>query len=160
MSRSIQRVKDAAAKLGLALAVKEMPSITHTAEQAAQACRCELGQIVKSLVFMCTETQELVLFLVAGDQQVDISAASLVVGSPLKRADPQTIRKQTGFAIGGVSPIGHKHKIPIFIAPALFDHKQVWASAGAPNAVFSITPDGLKTATQARFLTDLCCKFI
>jgi len=151
-NRSVERVKEAAAKLELCIDVFEMDISTRTAEDAANACGCDVSQIVKSLVFERQDSKQLVLLLISGDQSADLDLASQVVGSKLARADPKKVRKVTGFAIGGVSSLGHLSPIETFIDPSLLTHNVVWIAAGAPNAVFSIDPQNLKSTTNAKLL--------
>lgn len=154
--KSVDRVKQAAADAGLRIEVLVMPDSTRTAEEAAAACGSETGQIVKSLIFEREVAGDgaggLVLLLIAGDRQADLAAAAQVVGARLRRADPKRVRAETGFAIGGVAPIGHKAPIAVFMDETLLAHDQVWAAAGAPNAVFSVDPAALRAAVDAQLL--------
>ena len=106
MSKSIRRVQAAAEAAGLEIEVKRMGESTRTAEEAAAQCGCSVAQIVKSLIFQGEESGKLYLFLVSGSRQLALDKASALVGEALKRADPRHIREVTGFAIGGVSPLG------------------------------------------------------
>lgn len=152
--RSVDRVQAAAAEAGLAVEILTMPQSTRTAEDAAAACGCRPAQIVKSLVFEREGDGDLVLILVAGDRQADLAHAGAAVGARLKRADPNTVRDVTGFAIGGVAPLGHLTPLTVLMDPSLLDHAVVWAAAGAPNAVFSVDPKRLQEATAAILLID------
>jgi prolyl-tRNA editing enzyme YbaK/EbsC (Cys-tRNA(Pro) deacylase) len=129
-----------------------MPDSTRTAQDAAAACGCMVGQIVKSLIFQRQDTQDLVLLLIAGDRQADLAQAAVRVGAPLVKADPKDVRARTGFAIGGVAPLGHLTPVETFMDPALLDHPVVWAAAGAPNAVFSVCPKRLHQVIGAQAL--------
>jgi prolyl-tRNA editing enzyme YbaK/EbsC (Cys-tRNA(Pro) deacylase) len=149
VSSSTDRVAQAAAAAGLAIDVQRMPESTRTADEAARTCGCSVAQIVKSLVFERVDTGALVLLLIAGDRQADLTVAARVVGADLVRADPKRVRAETGFAIGGVAPMGHLVDLPVFIDPSLLDHDAVWAAAGAPNAVFRVDPRALQVATSA-----------
>lgn len=150
--RSTRRVAEAAAMAGLDVEILTMPDSTRTAEEAARSCCCGVAQIVKSLVFERSDTGGLVLLLIPGDRQVDIAAAAGSVGGPLVRADAKKVRTETGFAIGGVAPLGHRSPVPVFMHPALLAQPLVWAAAGAPNAVFSVDPRQLLHATGASLL--------
>ena len=150
--KSVQRVADAAASAGLEIEILTLPDSTRTAIEAARACRCAVAQIVKSLVFAREDTGGLVLLLIAGDRQADLRSAAKAVGGPLIRADAKRVRDETGFAIGGVAPLGHLTPISVFMDPSLLDHDTVWAAAGTPNAVFSVHPDRLRDAVSARLL--------
>ena len=150
MSRSIDRVVAAAAAAGLDIEVRRMGASTRTAEEAATQCGCDVAQIVKSLVFQGTETDKLYLFLVPGDRRLDDARAAALAGEALQRADPRHVRDVTGFAIGGVAPIGHLVEIDAFVDEALLAWPVVWAAAGAHDAVFSADPKALIAAAKAK----------
>lgn len=147
---SVERVRRAAEDAGLDVEIREMPASTRTAEEAAAACGCELDQIVKSLVFARADGAGLVLLLVAGGNRADMAAAARAAGGALERADPKLVRAETGFAIGGVAPVGSLAPLPVFHDPRLLDFDLVWAAAGAPNAVFSVEPRALIAAVGAK----------
>jgi prolyl-tRNA editing enzyme YbaK/EbsC (Cys-tRNA(Pro) deacylase) len=153
-TRSIDRVRVSADELSLDINILEMPASTRTAEEAASACGCTVSRIVKSLIFQRRDGDGLVLLLIAGDNQADLDLAGRVIGAPLERADAKRVREETGFAIGGVAPIGHLNAPEIYIDPDLLEHDVVWAAAGAPNAVFSVDPAKLAEATGARALVE------
>ncbi|MEZ5651982.1 MAG: YbaK/EbsC family protein [Burkholderiaceae bacterium] len=150
--RSTDRVAQAAESLGLSIEIRTMPDSTRTAAEAASACACTIGQIVKSLVFEYGPARDLVLLLIAGDRSADLDLVQRLLGAAPTRADPKRVRASTGFAIGGVAPIGHLQPLRVFMDPALLEHDLVWAAAGAPNAVFSIAPRRLRDATAASLL--------
>ena len=151
-----QRVVEAAAGSGISIDVVEYPDGTRTAVDAAAAVGCEVGQIVKSLIFALDDG--LVLALTGGSNRVDTDRlAELAGGEHCGRADADTVRAVTGYAIGGVPPFGHEHRVPTFIDPDLLAHGVVWAAAGTPRHVFPIDPADLQriaNATPANF-TDL-----
>lgn len=149
MVGSIDRVSQAARDAGLEIKIRRMGESTRTAQDAANQCGCAVGQIVKSLIFEGEDTGRLMLFLVSGDRQLDLAKAAALADEKLKRADPRRIREETGFAIGGVSPIGHKVAITAYADRTLLDHDVVWAAAGAHDAVFSSEPNALITAAGA-----------
>jgi prolyl-tRNA editing enzyme YbaK/EbsC (Cys-tRNA(Pro) deacylase) len=146
---SIERVEQAARDAGLPIEVKRFGASTRTAEEAAQQCGCAVGQIVKSLVFEGEASGRLYLFLVSGSNQLDLDKAAALTTEPLKRADPRKIRDETGFAIGGVAPIGHRIAIAAFADEALLSYDRVWAAAGAHDAVFASEPALLMKAAGA-----------
>lgn len=150
---SQQRVEEDAKAKGLTIEVRLMPDSTRTAGEAAAACGCSEAQIVKSLIFQTEAENGFALLLIAGDRQADLELAARHVGSALKRADAKAVRDYTGFAIGGVSPLGHMNPVPVFMDPSLLTHELVWAAAGKPNAVFSVSPKALCEATGAILLT-------
>ena len=149
MSKSVKRVERAAAELGLDITVMRMGATTRTAEDAARACGCEVARIVKSLIFQGAASGDLVLLLVSGSNRVDMDKAAAAVGERLQRADANDVRARTGFAIGGVSPIGHLEAPRIWVDETLMRFSTVWAAAGAPDAVFEIEPDVLISKIRA-----------
>lgn len=149
MSRSLLRVKSALMVLGLPSEVVEMPAETRTAEQAAAAAGCALDQIVKSIVFQGAGSGTIFLFLTAGGNRVDPARAAAVAGEALGRADADTVRGATGFAIGGVAPVGHIHPVPTFWDRRLSDFPVIWAAAGTPRHIFPVAPADLLRATGA-----------
>lgn len=148
MSKSLKRVARALADADLPDTIIE-PGEARTAEQAAAACGCALDQIVKSIIFAGAESGAIRLFLTAGGNRVCAGKASALAGEPLARADGQLVRDVTGFAIGGVSPVGHLTPSPIWIDPRLMAFDTVWAAAGTPRHVFSIAPSVLMSLTSA-----------
>lgn len=148
MSKSLARVRAALLAADIAAEPIEMPGDTRTAEQAAAAAGCALDQIVKSILFAGTSGR-LYLFLTAGGNQVDGARASALAGEALGRADAGQVRAVTGFAIGGVAPLGHLTPLPLWIDPALMDFATVWAAAGTPRHIFAIDPATLQRITGA-----------
>jgi prolyl-tRNA editing enzyme YbaK/EbsC (Cys-tRNA(Pro) deacylase) len=146
---SIDRVTQAAADAGLEIEVRRMGASTATAEEAAAQCGCSVAQIVKSLIFQGETTGKLFLFLVSGTNQLDLGKAAALAGEALRRADPRQIRGETGFAIGGVAPIGHLVAIPAFADETLLGFERVWAAAGAHDAVFVADPHAMINAARA-----------
>jgi len=149
MSKSIERVRRAAAAAGLPVEIRRMGESTRTAEEAAAQCGVSVGQIVKSLIFKGETSGKLYLFLVSGDRRLDGAKAAVLTGEALGRADPREIRDRTGFAIGGVSPLGHLEPIDAFADETLTGFDIVWAAAGAHDAVFSAEPKALLAAAGA-----------
>jgi prolyl-tRNA editing enzyme YbaK/EbsC (Cys-tRNA(Pro) deacylase) len=149
---SIERVQRAADDLGLLIEIRTMDQSTHTAEQAAAACGCALGQIVKSLILRTKLTQKPTLVLVSGVHRVDLARLEHQSGDKLERADAVFVRDTTGFAIGGIPPFGHATPLKTFLDEALLQHDLVYAAAGNPLAIFSIKPQALLRATGARVI--------
>jgi prolyl-tRNA editing enzyme YbaK/EbsC (Cys-tRNA(Pro) deacylase) len=150
MAGSIERVTEAAREAGMEIEIMRMGASTRTAEEAAEQCGCAVDQIVKSLIFQGPHSGELYLFLLAGSNRLDLVKAATLAGKELQRADPRIIRERTGFAIGGVSPIGHLIEIATFADRNLMEHSRVWAAAGAHDAVFAAEPQALIAAAKAR----------
>ena len=148
---SIDRVADDALRLGLAIEIRRMDASTRTAADAAAACGCDVAQIVKSLVFASGDG--LVLLLVSGAHDADLAAVGSRTGHTLTRCDARRVRAETGFAIGGVAPIGHLTQLPVIMDEALLSHDVVWCAAGRPDSVFSVAPAALKDALGARVVS-------
>ena len=140
MSKSLKRVRATLGAAGLAVEIVEMSEGTRTAEDAAKAAGCHIDQIMKSMIFRSERDGRALLFLTAGGNRVDAAKASLAAGDTLGKADAALIRQQTGFAIGGVAPIGHLHPIRAFIDPRLLEFETTWAAAGTPRHIFAVDP--------------------
>lgn len=149
VSKSLKRVKRALTEAGLATDVLEMAEGTRTAQAAADAAACDIDQIAKSIIFRDDGTEQAVLFVTAGGNKVDAAKASALAGATLGKADASLIRAQTGFAIGGVSPIGHLNPIRAWYDPRLLEFDVVYAAAGTPNHIFAIDPEVLRDLAQA-----------
>lgn len=149
MSKSLKRVTAALEAAGVEGRPVEMTEGTRTAADAAAAVGCELDQIAKSIILQGHDSGEVVLFLTAGGNQVDTAKASALAGESLERADAAAVRAQTGFAIGGVAPLGHLNPIRAFIDPRLAEFDVIWAAAGTPRHVFPISAAELETITGA-----------
>ena len=150
LSASAQRVQDALIKLGLTLQVVELPDSTRSAAEAAEAIGCSVGQIAKSLIFKTRKREEPVLVIASGPNRVDEKKIATLVGEMITKADADFVRQNTGFAIGGVAPIGHNQPIRAFIDEDLLIFDEIWAAAGTPNAVFCLTGDDLVRATDGQ----------
>ena len=149
----IQRVVDAAARKGVTLGIRVFSESTHTAEDAAAAVGAELGQIVKSLVFVAPAvdgTLEPIVCLVSGPNRVDLARLAAVTGEPdVRRASANEARELTGFVIGGIPPIGHTTSVRVIMDPDLGRFPVVWAAAGTPTAVFPVPPGTLRMLSNA-----------
>jgi prolyl-tRNA editing enzyme YbaK/EbsC (Cys-tRNA(Pro) deacylase) len=150
LSASAQKVQDALNAMGFAMQVVELPASTRTAVEAAQAVGCDVGQIVKSLIFKGRDSGRPLLLLVSGANRVDLEKAAVAVGEALDKADADFVRQHTGFAIGGVPPVGHTEALDTLIDVDLLQYAQVWAAAGTPNAVFCLSPADLERVTGGR----------
>jgi len=147
LSTSAQKVQDALAALGMSLQVVELPSSTRTAIEAAQAVGCQVGQIVKSLVFRAAHSDRPVLVVASGANRVNEALLGQMLGEPIGKADADFVRLRTGFAIGGVPPLAHAEPLTIFIDQDLLQYAEIWAAAGTPHAVFCLTPAELLKMT-------------
>lgn len=150
MSRSARRVQDALIAAGTRLKVTELPGSTRTAEDAAATLGCDVAQIAKTLVFRATPGENAVIAVVSGINQVDTKRLASLHGQKLKRADADFVRDQTGFAIGGVAPVGLTHALPIYLDEDLMGLSCLFAAAGTPNSVFELEPDELRQITGGR----------
>jgi prolyl-tRNA editing enzyme YbaK/EbsC (Cys-tRNA(Pro) deacylase) len=149
---AIQRVLDAAARKGVTLEVTVFDESTHTAAEAAAAVYADLGQIVKSLVFVIPDPDDPkpVLCLVAGHNRVDVARLAAVTGAAdIRRATAREARELTGFSIGGIPPIGHDRAIRVIMDPDLGRYPVVWAAAGLSTAVFPVPPATLRILSNA-----------
>lgn len=149
LPESSRRVAKAARECGLDTRIVEMAGTTRTAEEAARACGCDPAQIVKSLIFRGTETGRPYLLLVSGKNRVHEAKVAHLIGEPLARPDAAYVRDVTGFAIGGVPPLGHATALRTFIDPDLLIFAKVWAAAGTPRCVMEVESQALKRATGA-----------
>jgi prolyl-tRNA editing enzyme YbaK/EbsC (Cys-tRNA(Pro) deacylase) len=136
--------------LGDRFQVLEFDASTRTAADAAAAIGCEVAQIAKSLIFRGETSGRAVLIIASGVDRVDEKMAAAAVGEPIARADAGFVREATGFAIGGVPPVGHKTKPIVLIEESLMHFAEIWAAAGTPNAVFRLTPSDLVELTGGR----------
>jgi prolyl-tRNA editing enzyme YbaK/EbsC (Cys-tRNA(Pro) deacylase) len=152
LSKSAQRVQDALAKKGITLKVIELPESTRTAQEAASAIGCTIGQIVKSLLFKTQETQKPILVLTSGSNRVNETLIEKHLNEKIGKADADFTRITTGFAIGGVPPIGHVQLIQTFIDEDLLRFNELWAAAGTPHAVFSLSPQDLQSLINGKVI--------
>jgi prolyl-tRNA editing enzyme YbaK/EbsC (Cys-tRNA(Pro) deacylase) len=148
MSKSLKRVRAALEAAGMTPDIRET-ALARTAEDAAHALGCEIDQIAKSIVLRAEESGEAVLFITAGGQQVDLDRAAALAGESLGKADAGLIRAQTGFAIGGVSPVGHVNPTRKWFDENLLRFDIVWAAAGTPHHVFGMSPARMMALSEA-----------
>lgn len=148
LSTSAQKIQDLLFSLGYNYTVIEHAESTRTAQEAADRAGCELGQIVKSLIFQGKTSGKPILVLTSGANRVDEKLISEYAAEPIKRADVDFVRAVTGFAIGGVPPIGHNQKMETYLDEDLQQYLLVWAAAGTPNSIFELTPTDLQKMTQ------------
>jgi prolyl-tRNA editing enzyme YbaK/EbsC (Cys-tRNA(Pro) deacylase) len=147
---SAARVAEELQRLGVGVEIREMPDSTRSAPEAAAAIGCHVAQIVKSLVFRAVERDDPVLVLASGSVRVDEAKLAAAVGEPVEQASGKYVRERTGFAIGGVAPIGHAQPLSVYMDETLLDHDELWAAAGTPRSVFRTTPQELQQMTKAK----------
>lgn len=152
LSESARKVQAALQALGLPCQVIELPASTRTAPEAAQAVSCQVGQIVKSLVFRTQISRRAVLVLVSGSNRVNEERLADLVGEAVVKAEADFVREHSGFAIGGVPPVGHSRPLPTYIDEDLLQYAEVWAAAGTPHAVFKLNPRELPRITGGKVI--------
>lgn len=150
LNPSAEKVYQALLARGFDYTIIEFQESTRTAQEAADRVGCELGQIVKSLIFKGTESGKPIIVLTSGANRVDEKRISNYAREPIVRADPDFVRTVTGFAIGGVPPLGHAQKIETYIDEDLLEYETIWAAAGTPNAVFELPSTNLQKMTGGR----------
>jgi len=150
---AIQRVRDAAERKGVTLEIRVFDESTHTAEEAAATVNAELGQIVKSLVFVAPTEDgglEPVICLVSGPNRVDPARLAAVTGErDIRRATAREAQELTGYTIGGIPPFGHTRPVRAVMDPDLTQYQVVWAAAGTSTAVFPVPPGTLRVLSNA-----------
>lgn len=153
LSKSAQSIQDVLAKNGLQLKVTELSSSTRTAKEAADTIGCEVAQIIKSLIFRAKSTQKPILVLASGVNRVNEKIIEGLIKDKLEKADADFTPEVTGFAIGGIPPIGHKQLIETFIDEDLFQFEDLWAAAGTPNAVFNLKSKDLNKLIHGKIIS-------
>lgn len=147
---SARRVQAALEAGGVTTRVVELPASTRSAQEAAQAIGCAVGQIVKSLIFRGRHTGRALLVLASGANRVNEARLGELSLEPVEKADAAFVRDRTGFAIGGVPPVGHARPIETFVDEDLLQYEEIWAAAGTPHAVFRLTPADLVRLSGGR----------
>ncbi|MBV6395457.1 MAG: Cys-tRNA(Pro)/Cys-tRNA(Cys) deacylase YbaK [Anaerolineales bacterium] len=150
LSPSAQKIQNLLNELGYDYVVIEHAESTRTAQEAAERAGCELGQIVKSLIFKGGESGKPILVLTSGANRVDEKRISGYAGEPIVRADADFVRAATGFAIGGVPPIGHAQNMETYLDEDFLQYQTIWAAAGTPNAIFELKTGDLQTMTNGK----------
>ena len=150
LSPGAQKVAGALRALGFEPEIVEFAESTRTSADAARRIGCEVGQIAKSLVFKGRQSERPVLVIVSGANQVNEWRIGVLLKEALDKAKPAFVREHTGYAIGGVPPVGHPKPIETFIDQDLMKHGEIWAAGGTPNALFRLTPQDLATMTGGR----------
>lgn len=152
LSSSAQKVQDALKNLNYDYAVIEFSESTRTALEAAERVGCAVGQIVKSLIFQGKKSGKAILILTSGANQVDVKRIKAYADEKIGRADPAFVRERSGYAIGGIPPLGHLNPIETYIDEDLLQHEKIWAAAGTPNAVFELDADQLEKMTGGKVI--------
>ena len=152
LSKSAEKVQNAREKLGYAYEVIEAAESTRTAEEAAARVGCSVGQIVKSLIFRGKKSGKAILILTSGANRVDVKRIVAHTQEKIGRADPDFVRERTGFAIGGIPPLGHLHPIETYVDEDLLNFEEIWAAAGTPKAVFKMRASELEKMTGGKII--------
>ena len=150
LSPSAQKIQDILNTLGYDYTVVEHAESTRTAQEAADRAGCQFGQIVKSLIFRGKTSGKPILVLTSGANRVDEKRISEYAGEPIGRADADFVRSVTGFAIGGVPPIGHTEKMETYLDEDFMQYPTIWAAAGTPNAIFELKTEDLQKMTDGK----------
>ena len=152
LNKPAARVQAVLDEFGYELNVTEFPESTRTAQEAADAIGCTVGQIAKSLIFKGKTSQKPILIITSGANRVNEKKVKEYIGEKLGKADADFVREHTGFAIGGVPPVGHIKPITTYIDEDLMQYDEIWAAAGTPNSVFKLTPRILADMTKGRII--------
>lgn len=150
LSTSAQKVQDTLTALGYPCKVQESSITTKTASDAAALVGCDVAQIVKSLIFKGADSSKPILVLTSGANRVDENLISGYAGEKILRADPEFVRTVTGYAIGGVPPVGHAQPMDTYLDEDLLKHPSIWAAGGTPNSLFELSPMELQGMTSGK----------
>lgn len=153
LSASAQRVQNTLDSLGFGHQVVEHTQTTRSAAEAAAAIGCEVGQIAKSLIFQGAQSGKPILIIVSGENRANEKAIKNKLGEKIVRPNPNFVREHTGFAIGGIPPVGHRKQINTYIDEHLLTYQEIWAAAGTPNAVFKLKPEELVSMTGGQIIS-------
>jgi prolyl-tRNA editing enzyme YbaK/EbsC (Cys-tRNA(Pro) deacylase) len=150
LSPSVQKVWDSLIAMGYDYKIIEFQDSTRTSAEAANRVGCQIGQIVKSLIFRGQDSGQPLLVLTSGANRVDEGLIGRYSGETIGRANADFVRLTTGFAIGGVPPVGYPQPVNTYLDEDLLQYKKIWAAAGNPNAVFELTPTALIKLTSGK----------
>ncbi|HEY8361277.1 MAG TPA: YbaK/EbsC family protein [Tissierellaceae bacterium] len=148
LKKSSMKVKAVLDEMGYDFNILEFSDSTRTAQDAAKAVGCLVGQIAKSLIFKGKESQKPILIIASGSNRVNEKTVEKYIGEKIEKADADFVLENTGFAIGGVPPVGHIKPIDTYIDEDLLQYDEIWAAAGTPNSVFKLTPEILLDITK------------
>ena len=153
LSKSAQSVQDKLSEKGLSFKIIELAASTRTAQEAAEAIGCDVAQILKSLIFRTQVSSQPILVLASGINRVNEKTIAALLGEKILKADADFTREATGFAIGGIPPIGHTQKITTLIDEDLLQYDELWAAAGTPHAVFSLKSSEIADLTEGQIVS-------
>jgi prolyl-tRNA editing enzyme YbaK/EbsC (Cys-tRNA(Pro) deacylase) len=152
LKASTKRVQDFLTERGKDFEIKHMPDSTRTAVEAAEAIGCSVSQIAKSLIFRDDLSDDAILIVASGTNMVCLDKVEEATGLKLGKADANFVRDKVGFAIGGVSPVGHTSEVVTLLDIDLQQYDEIWAAAGTPHAVFKLSPLDLDELTKGKWL--------
>lgn len=152
LSRSASKVQKYLAEQAVEFVVKELPSSTRTAKEAAESIGCQVAQIAKSIVFKNAEKQTPVLVVASGSNHIDTDKIEKQLGIQLCKADADFVKSNLGYAIGGVPPVAHSQRVLTILDQDLYNYTSLWAAAGTPNAVFELSPQDLDLLTHGQWI--------
>ena len=150
LSPTAQKFQNLLNELGYAYSVIEHAESTRTAQEAADRAGCELGQIVKSLIFKGKDSGKPILILASGPNRVNEKQIGEYAGEAIGKADADFVRTTTGFAIGGVPPVGHAEAMDTYLDEDFLKYATIWAAAGTPNAIFELKTEDLQKMTNGK----------
>lgn len=153
LNTGTRKVEEALKAHGLECQVLNMKETTRSAQDAANSLGCRVEQIVKSLVFMTKKTKKPILIVASGANRVNTKKIRNLLSEPIKMADPDFVRAKTGFAVGGVPPLGHSSPMATFIDEDLLKYREIWAAAGTSNTMFKLSPDNLQKITKGQIIS-------
>jgi prolyl-tRNA editing enzyme YbaK/EbsC (Cys-tRNA(Pro) deacylase) len=153
LSPSAQKIQNLLTSLGYDYTVIEHAESTRTAQEAADRAGCELGQIVKSLIFKGKDSGKPILILASGPNRVNEKRISEYAGEPIVKPDADFVRSVTGFVIGGVPPLGHIEKMETYVDEDFLQYPTIWAAAGTPNAIFELKAEDLQKMTGGKVVS-------
>ena len=146
------KVIDAFKQKGIEIDILNLDVSTKTSQEAADAVGCDIAQIAKSIVFFESIQNKLVQIFISGPNKVNLESFQNQTNLRIEKADAEYVRESTGFAIGGVAPLGHKNRPLYFIDETLIDFHEVWCAAGTPSSLFKLKTEDLLKATEAKIL--------
>ena len=146
------KVIDAFKQKGIEIDILNLDVSTKTSQEAADAVGCDIEQIAKSIVFFESIQNKLVQIFISGPNKVNLESFQNQTNLRIEKADAEYVRESTGFAIGGVAPLGHKNRPLYFIDETLIDFHEVWCAAGTPSSLFKLKTEDLLKATEAKIL--------
>lgn len=153
LSKNAEKIQNVLDKFEFKLNVLELSGSTRTSQEAADTIGCSVGQIAKSLIFKGKASNKPILIVASGINRVNEKTIKKYIGEKVQRPDADFVLEQTGFAIGGIPPIGHKNSLTTLIDEDLMKYEEIWVAAGTPHAVFKLTPQILKDITRG----DIIC---